>query len=110
MVLSDPYSHRSLERSDPKRARNTSGSRPLSALSDPDPLEQLVYAGDEEVSYGYLLKPSKVNFKSKVSNNHTSHYHQFNRPKFKDMIHPIYNTHLHANSSEFHSKHPYVQR
>lgn len=41
-----------------KRNRNTSGSRPLSSLSEPDPLEQLLHDGDREISYGHLLKPS----------------------------------------------------
>lgn len=41
-----------------KRTRNTSGSRPLSSLSEPDPLEQLLHDGDTEISYGHLLKPS----------------------------------------------------
>lgn len=41
-----------------KRNRNASGSRPLSSLSEPDPLEQLLHDGDREISYGFLLKPS----------------------------------------------------
>jgi len=51
---------RSADRTDLiRRTRNASGSRPISSLSDPDPLETLVYNCDEEVSYGYLLQPRK---------------------------------------------------
>ena len=40
-----------------RRSRNASGSRPISSLSEPDPLQNLVHTSDEEVSYGYLLLP-----------------------------------------------------
>lgn len=86
-----------------KRTRNSSGSRPLSALSDPvDPLEQLVQFSEEEVSYGYLLKPSNVNFKSLTPNPVPL------RQKLGD-IHNLYNK-IHTDSTEFHFKHPYVAR
>ncbi|CAG7834764.1 unnamed protein product [Allacma fusca] len=60
-------SSRSIERAEiNRRTRNLSGTRPLSALSDPDPLELLVHTGEEEVSYGCISYDAGVKLHGRV--------------------------------------------
>ncbi|CAG7831931.1 unnamed protein product [Allacma fusca] len=98
-------SSRSIERAEiTRRTRNLSGNRPLSALSDPDPLELLVHTGEEEVSYGYLLTPTQ-----KSPRPETLTVPVVTNGPAPARSKPVENTVSDA-PAEIHSKHPYVAR
>jgi len=112
-------------RNDQRRARNVSGSRPISSLSEPlNPLEQLLHSGQEELSYGNLLKPSDAKFtgqgKSATCGNcllgisitsSNANANLDDQEKLRKLKEIAYHTsRLHAGSSEFLTKHSFVQR